>query len=1052
MATTIAYGEITILDLIDTATYIYYSANENGEGATIAPSTDSQYIGIYSGPPIKEGQPLEPPDETVWSKYVGPQGEPGEGVTVIKTEYKYRIGESGEWVSEMPQANPGEILYIETTIYYSDGNTTSSISYSYMGTDGEDGDAYKVETNQEEILKFQTTSGWDFSPSQFVFTPKKNKNVIISNTDFSFKLFLSYSTKDEEISLEIPLNLTNEYTERKENNTEEETHTSPIVEQENDYYKLHLDKISELYNQYINNQEIILFYKEKETRVEVLDDFKEKLFGFLEKNNSIFRFNILKQTGELEAIKPIICRNGMNEDMASFSLQAHQILQAVQDTYLTFSANGLTLKNGAFTILNKDNELLLGAEGDNLFVKGTIHATDGVFSGELVAPTGKIGGFYITPNELRTSLVFYELDESSTEEEYVEGKYYIFSESEYIPITPVFSQADSWIEGQKYYRQDLENNLYEQVDNLTEENFGDGTYFISDYNSENNYYLKIDNSSLTLNGEEGSIYAKNITLGSNATIEKYIALGKAKIFNPHYPDSNGNVLQTGNITISQDGYINVGSINIFGGTGAGDAYLQSSNENWKIYENGRADFKDIYADNVHLSNTILEIGTIQNVGSLMIFKDAFAPVSFSNGKLEFEDITSFKEGDWLYNGQSYYQVSEIRENGKEIELTTNYNELELQLPLSKFGAINKDFVFSAFGDYDSEGQGYPFASPYSITLADFSEEDGSLSFNKRLVLGKLDGVVKDSNVKGIGLYADNVYLKGSLISEGPIHKEVVDKFYSGINTQTGVPMPIYLDGKINEETGKEEGTKPYFPDSNIKDSEGAIKEYISGEILLWAGARLDINGNVDIRKAPFKVDSLGNFYAGSGYFEGSIISKATIKAARMEAAEIYTATLKGWGNDQDAVLKIQDAANGIEFYRGETNLFSIREKGFVSNEIDFISIGDKSVSSTIYAENDQNQYQYNSSIDEDGKLQLKYFSISKDESNNANLSVLKTSFEINDGIIVKIGEGNNNKIIEVDSEQTKVVTNVVFDKNISYAKIMEYKQTKDKMGYDLYIN
>ena len=38
---TIAYGSITILDLIDTATYIYYSANENGEGATAAPSTDS---------------------------------------------------------------------------------------------------------------------------------------------------------------------------------------------------------------------------------------------------------------------------------------------------------------------------------------------------------------------------------------------------------------------------------------------------------------------------------------------------------------------------------------------------------------------------------------------------------------------------------------------------------------------------------------------------------------------------------------------------------------------------------------------------------------------------------------------------------------------------------------------------------------------------------------------------------------------------------------------------------------------------------------------------
>ena len=70
----VAYGEITILDLIDTATYIYYSANSDGSGASKTPGADTKYIGIYSGAPFKGGQPSTPPKETIWTKYVGENG------------------------------------------------------------------------------------------------------------------------------------------------------------------------------------------------------------------------------------------------------------------------------------------------------------------------------------------------------------------------------------------------------------------------------------------------------------------------------------------------------------------------------------------------------------------------------------------------------------------------------------------------------------------------------------------------------------------------------------------------------------------------------------------------------------------------------------------------------------------------------------------------------------------------------------------------------------------------------------------------------------------
>ena len=98
MAGAIAYSEITILDLIDTATYIYYSSNSDGAGATSAPTSATKYIGIYNGAPIEGGQPATPPVGTEWSKYVGDKGDKGDngtGVTITSTSFEYAISKDG---------------------------------------------------------------------------------------------------------------------------------------------------------------------------------------------------------------------------------------------------------------------------------------------------------------------------------------------------------------------------------------------------------------------------------------------------------------------------------------------------------------------------------------------------------------------------------------------------------------------------------------------------------------------------------------------------------------------------------------------------------------------------------------------------------------------------------------------------------------------------------------------------------------------------------------------------------------------------------------------
>jgi hypothetical protein len=63
MATIMSTGQITLVDLTDTATYIYYSPNKDGSGATIAPVANSKYIGIYSGPPSSTG--VQPNPENI---------------------------------------------------------------------------------------------------------------------------------------------------------------------------------------------------------------------------------------------------------------------------------------------------------------------------------------------------------------------------------------------------------------------------------------------------------------------------------------------------------------------------------------------------------------------------------------------------------------------------------------------------------------------------------------------------------------------------------------------------------------------------------------------------------------------------------------------------------------------------------------------------------------------------------------------------------------------------------------------------------------------------
>ena len=116
----LAYGELTIVDLLDEATYIYYAQNSSGTNASTTPSTTTKYIGIYTGPALSAGQPTYGSNEydkiknqIRWSQYVGADGADGADgaslqvrycVSKVAPEPPTGSGDTNGWTPKFPEA------------------------------------------------------------------------------------------------------------------------------------------------------------------------------------------------------------------------------------------------------------------------------------------------------------------------------------------------------------------------------------------------------------------------------------------------------------------------------------------------------------------------------------------------------------------------------------------------------------------------------------------------------------------------------------------------------------------------------------------------------------------------------------------------------------------------------------------------------------------------------------------------------------------------------------------------------------------------------------
>lgn len=547
---------------------------------------------------------------------------------------------------------------------------------------------------------------------------------------------------------------------------------------------------------------------------------------------------------------------------------------------------------------------------------------------------------------------------------------------------------------------------------------------------------------IILKGEEGIIEANDIILGKGAKIASFIQLGEnVKLFGS---DSN-KVLETYAsdkktvvTSLTQDGTLYLGenikfnpstSEGYFGKSGGADTITINgktsviSGNGWSITPT-MATFSNIDLGTGTIHAARFEINEAQLVSGSMIFKEAY------QGKLEGTQFTitekqtntlaenfSFK-GHWVLftsanrlvdGGKTYYKVKEYDAKTKVLVFETAPDNADGFIDLGAIDEKNDSWIISINSNKGSLGQ---FGGGEGLTMTEFGvltkeeSSEESIKNTPRLFMGDLSGLnsIGIQGYTGVGLYCDNVYLKGEMTTA---------KKAAGISTK---------------------GDHLLSADS-------------TESIVIWAGAdgqQLD-----PILNAKFRVTDSGKVYADEGFFTNSII----------KGSNIYAANIYGTGPN-GAALSIHDTTQGIVFLKdGTETTFGIKGDGMYSTVsgtekyiIKFHQVSEKPI--RVQLSGDDLYTNFNS--DSTNRLHLVdnyIYGCGKNENH--------TVFALFDGQEVKLGVKNSERGTEetrfqVGADATTIYETLTLKGQGSQSKLSftykAHKTNEEVDGYDLYIN
>lgn len=850
---------------------------------------------------------------------------------------------------------------------------------------GEDSTSYRISSNSRKIVKFYERN--KEGEEEVVFSPSTLSLQVLNDDKV-----LDYTITEEEIK------------------DEAEGTTSSVIRES---YKLTIyyfkdsqwiewpkEEVTE--NNITRTKQVFFDYNENEETwnlniEELLEkgDLKkeeiEVLVSVLKSSETFLKFS-LSIPGQITSDYPVEITWGTPEEMAKFNVTATTINALIGENKLTFDASqGLTITNGGFKIVGDNEEAILGVDPKTgrLFVKGRIEAEEGYFKGAIEADSGSLKDL-VLKGKLTIGNVF-DIQDPTDEDPYV----------------------------------------------ISSENF------------------KVDNT--------GYVIASQIELGTGAKIKDYLQLGEAGekseerafLYNPDY--HNEIVFSTGLnkegkhcLDITNTGKLIFGNNMIIDGTddSISSGLYQSSGgaAGWRLDNN------TAYLSNAvirgSIKSAVMEYGEVQTIGGIIVIRPSSiikeAIEEGSNFKLVLEEIEGFNKDDCCevplnMNGSVLrFKISEILKDQNIVILTPlgeNIEETETNLVGKTIINYGKNDDSTAIAINSSGNENY--CSPRSISIfeVDLRETIGGENNNNffsrtnKLILGELPLIDELSSLYvpgSYGLYADNVLLKGSLVS-------IANGKVSAISSKSGMEMPT---------------------------PNGELENWEPGEVFIWAGQPIQNSDSTEsIAEGsettqtntvtyPFMVDSNGNFYASSGYFKGSILTEATIEAAQIKTAEII-----GTGKTEDSDscgLVIKKVNEAIRFEDGDKNRIMVLEsEGMILNtdlEVSKKATIDHVFSNKIEALNLKLSSKEGIDSTMDGStiegLTINFDEVSKIQLNDNNLDFL-----VNE--VKKISISNDTT--ELHNEDVWLSKNILFGEEERKFEYRPYYNGSNLSGYDLYV-
>ena len=247
---------------------------------------------------------------------------------------------------------------------------------------------------------------------------------------------------------------------------------------------------------------------------------------------------------------------------------------------------------------------------------------------------------------------------------------------------------------------------------------------------------------------------------------------------------------------------------------------------------------------------------------------------------------------------------------KDEDAFKNYNTLTL------FGSAYYDTLIGINSDNTSAGD---ILSPRAFSMETFTDlqetpsEVGDIDYNLNLLLGDLSTLkgklgTEFNYIDGYGLYADNVYLHGSLTTKNN------NGTFAGVHTLKDIEFNY--------------GQWSNNPDDGTYDNE---------KIVFWGGSStLNEEG---IQKSPFIVTDKGSIFANRGEFKGTVITNSLISNTVIQTPVIYGSS----GNSNTPSLRIYDTnindnTGGIGFYKKVGQIDKLTEELLYPENDDIITL------------------------------------------------------------------------------------------------------------------